>query len=77
MTNRRRGVGLTPMETRRDVILKAALLAEELGYEVFSVAEGWGWDSVPILTELALRTRRIRLASGSCPSGDAAPRRWR
>jgi alkanesulfonate monooxygenase SsuD/methylene tetrahydromethanopterin reductase-like flavin-dependent oxidoreductase (luciferase family) len=64
MTNRRRGVGMTPMETRRDVILKTALLAEELGYEVFSVAEGWGWDSVSILTELALRTRRIRLASG-------------
>jgi alkanesulfonate monooxygenase SsuD/methylene tetrahydromethanopterin reductase-like flavin-dependent oxidoreductase (luciferase family) len=61
---RRRGVGLTPMETRRDIIVKAGLLAEELGYEVFSVAEGWGWDAVPILTELALRTRRIRLASG-------------
>ena len=32
---RRRGVALTPMETRRDVI----------GYEVFSLPEGWGLDS--------------------------------
>jgi alkanesulfonate monooxygenase SsuD/methylene tetrahydromethanopterin reductase-like flavin-dependent oxidoreductase (luciferase family) len=64
MTNRRRGVALTPMETRREVIVKAALVADELGYEVFSVPEGWGWDAIPLLTELALRTRRIRLASG-------------
>ena len=27
----RRGVGLTPMETRRDVIVRAAVLADELG----------------------------------------------
>ncbi|WP_255544970.1 MULTISPECIES: LLM class flavin-dependent oxidoreductase [unclassified Frankia] len=60
----RRGVGLTPMETRRDVIVKAAVLAEELGYEAFAVPEGWGLDSTPIVTEIALRTSRIRLASG-------------
>ncbi|GAB2822003.1 LLM class F420-dependent oxidoreductase [Actinoallomurus bryophytorum] len=60
----RRGVALTPMETRRDVIVKAAVLADELGYETFSVPEGWGLDSTPILAEIALRTARIRLASG-------------
>jgi alkanesulfonate monooxygenase SsuD/methylene tetrahydromethanopterin reductase-like flavin-dependent oxidoreductase (luciferase family) len=60
----RRGVGLTPMETRRDVIVRAALLADELGYEIFAVPEGWGLDSVPVLTEIALRTGGIRLASG-------------
>ena len=64
MTGRRRGVGLTPMETRRDVIVRAAVLADELGYEVFAVPEGWGLDSVPVLTEIALRTTGIRLASG-------------
>jgi hypothetical protein len=31
MTAGRRGVGLTPMETRRDVIVRAAVLADELG----------------------------------------------
>ena len=60
----RRGVGLTPMETRRDVIVRAAVLADELGYELFAVPEGWGLDSTPVLTEIALRTARIRLASG-------------
>jgi alkanesulfonate monooxygenase SsuD/methylene tetrahydromethanopterin reductase-like flavin-dependent oxidoreductase (luciferase family) len=52
------------METRRDVIVRAAVLAEELGYETFAVPEGWGLDSTPVVTEIALRTRRIQLASG-------------
>lgn len=60
----RRGVGLTPMETRRDVIVRAAVLADELGYEIFAVPEGWGLDSGPVLTEIALRTARITLVSG-------------
>jgi alkanesulfonate monooxygenase SsuD/methylene tetrahydromethanopterin reductase-like flavin-dependent oxidoreductase (luciferase family) len=60
----RRGVALTPMETRREVIVKAAVLAEELGYETFAVPEGWGLDSTPVLTEIALRTARIRVVSG-------------
>jgi alkanesulfonate monooxygenase SsuD/methylene tetrahydromethanopterin reductase-like flavin-dependent oxidoreductase (luciferase family) len=64
MSTRRRGVALTPMETRRDVILQAAVLADELGYELFSVAEGWGLDSTLLLTEIALRTRQIHLLSG-------------
>jgi hypothetical protein len=40
MTAGRRGVGLTPMETSRDVIVRAAMLADELGYEVIVVPEG-------------------------------------
>ena len=64
MSSARRGVALTPMETRRDVIVRAAVLADELGYETFSVPEGWGLDSTPVLTEIALRTARIQIASG-------------
>jgi alkanesulfonate monooxygenase SsuD/methylene tetrahydromethanopterin reductase-like flavin-dependent oxidoreductase (luciferase family) len=64
MTSRRRSVGLTPMETRRDIIVRAAVLADELGYESFSVPEGWGLDSTPVLTEIALRTTRIQVTSG-------------
>ncbi len=60
----RRGVALTPMETRRDVIVRAAVLADRLGYEVFVVPEGWGLDSTLVLTEIALRTTAIRLVSG-------------
>src|SRR6185295_16335648 len=60
----RRGIAVTPMETRHDVIVRAAVLADELGYEVFSVAEGWGLDSTILLAELATATRRITLAAG-------------
>ncbi len=59
----RRGVALTPMETRRDVIVRTAVLADELGYETFGLPEGWGLDPGPVLTEIALRTTRIRLVS--------------
>ena len=58
------GVAITPMETRRDVILETALLAEDLGYEVFSLAEGWTYDSTTMLGFIAARTQRIRLLSG-------------
>jgi alkanesulfonate monooxygenase SsuD/methylene tetrahydromethanopterin reductase-like flavin-dependent oxidoreductase (luciferase family) len=64
MTAGRRGVGLTPMETRRDVIVRAAMLADELGYELFAVPEGWGLDSTPVVAEIGLRTATIRVASG-------------
>ena len=40
------------------------MLADELGYETFAVPEGWGLDSTPVLTEIALRTARIQVASG-------------
>lgn len=52
------------METRREVIVRAARLADELGYDTVALPEGWGLDSTPLLTEIALRTRQIRLASG-------------
>ncbi len=64
MTGQRRGVGLTPMETRRDVIVRTAALADDLGYELFAVPEGWGLDSAPVLAEIAMHTTRIKLASG-------------
>ncbi|HEX6673470.1 MAG TPA: LLM class flavin-dependent oxidoreductase [Actinomycetes bacterium] len=63
MSAGRRGVALTPMETRREVIVRAARLADELGYEAFALPEGWGLDSTLVLTEIALRTRRITLVS--------------
>ena len=41
-----------------------AMLADSLGYESFSLPEGWGFDSTLVLTEIALRTQRITLVSG-------------
>lgn len=58
------GVGVTPMETRREVVLRLAILAEELGYSSFTVAEGWGYDAGVLLTEIATRTSRIELGTG-------------
>jgi alkanesulfonate monooxygenase SsuD/methylene tetrahydromethanopterin reductase-like flavin-dependent oxidoreductase (luciferase family) len=64
MTVQRRGVAFTPMETRRDVMVRTARLADELGYEMIALPEGWGLDSTPVLAEIALATERIRLVSG-------------
>jgi len=51
------------METRSDIIVRTAQLADELGYEVFAVPEGWGLDSTVTATEIALCTRRITVVS--------------
>lgn len=64
MADQRRGIALTPMETRREVIVQMAVLADELGYELFSVPEGWGFDSTLVLTEIALKTKQITVMSG-------------
>jgi len=57
-------VGVTPMETRRDVIREVAVHAERCGYSAFFVAEGWGHDASVLLAEIALRTTRIQIGTG-------------
>jgi alkanesulfonate monooxygenase SsuD/methylene tetrahydromethanopterin reductase-like flavin-dependent oxidoreductase (luciferase family) len=57
-------VGLTPMETRRQVVLHVATRAESLGYDAFFLAEGWGHDSSVLLAEVATRTSRIQIGTG-------------
>lgn len=64
MSAGRRGVALTPMETREDIIVRTALLADELGYEAFSLPEAWGNDSTVLLTRIGVQTRRIVLVAG-------------
>jgi alkanesulfonate monooxygenase SsuD/methylene tetrahydromethanopterin reductase-like flavin-dependent oxidoreductase (luciferase family) len=61
---RRLAVGITPMETRPDVVLHLADRAESLGYEAFLLAEGWGHDAPVLLGVIAARTRRIRIGTG-------------
>jgi len=58
------GVALTPLETRREVVVHLAVRAEQLGYREFYLAEGWGHDAAVLLTEVATRTSRIRLGTG-------------
>ncbi len=60
----RRALCFTPMETDRSLIVEASIDAEGAGYEAVIVPEGWGFDSGVILTEIALRTSRIRLVAG-------------
>jgi alkanesulfonate monooxygenase SsuD/methylene tetrahydromethanopterin reductase-like flavin-dependent oxidoreductase (luciferase family) len=45
-------------------MVDTARLADELGFELIAVPEGWGLDSTAVLTEIALATTRIRLVSG-------------
>lgn len=65
MTDTRpRAVGVTPMETRREVVLHLADRAERLGYSGFHLAEGWGHDAGVLLAEVAARTDRIAVGTG-------------
>jgi alkanesulfonate monooxygenase SsuD/methylene tetrahydromethanopterin reductase-like flavin-dependent oxidoreductase (luciferase family) len=57
-------VGLTPLETRRDIVLHVAARAESLGYDAFFLAEGWGHDASVLLAEVATRTSRIQIGTG-------------
>ena len=64
MARQRLAVGLTPMETRRAVVLHVAQRAEDLGFDAFFLAEGWGHDAAVLLAEVATRTSRITLGTG-------------
>lgn len=48
----------------RPAVLRAARLAEELGYHSIWVPEAWGYEQFQLLTEIALATRTLRLATG-------------
>jgi len=63
-SKRQLAVGVTPMETRREVVLHVARKAEELGYDAFALAEGWGHDAGVLLAEIAGQTEHIRIGTG-------------
>ncbi len=48
----------------RKMYLKAAQLADELGYDSFWVPEAWGYDVFPLIAEMAGKTRRLKLGTG-------------
>ncbi|HTQ43010.1 MAG TPA: LLM class flavin-dependent oxidoreductase [Polyangiaceae bacterium] len=48
----------------RGVYVRAAKLADELGYDSFWIPEGWGYEIFSLLAELALVTKRIKLGTG-------------
>lgn len=48
----------------RKLYLRAAILADELGYDSFWLPEAWGYELFTLLTEMALSTKRIKLGTG-------------
>jgi F420-dependent oxidoreductase-like protein len=48
----------------RKMYVRAAQLADELGYHSFWVPEAWGYEIFTVLTEMAIKTKRIQLGTG-------------
>lgn len=48
----------------RKTYLKAARLADKLGYDSFWLPEVWGYDCTTLLAEMAIKTKRIKLGTG-------------
>lgn len=48
----------------RKLYLKAAKLADKLGYDSIWLAEAWGYDNTTLLAEMATQTKNIKLGTG-------------
>ena len=48
----------------RKTVLRTAQLAEDLGYDSIWIPEAWAYEQFQLLTEIALHTKRIKLATG-------------
>lgn len=59
-----RALVFTPMEQRRQLLVEAAVLADQLGYHTVMIPEGWGFDAGIVLAEIAIKTTDIRVAIG-------------
>ena len=48
----------------RKSVLRYAQVADELGYDSFWVPEAWGYEAFSLLTEIAVATKHIKIATG-------------
>jgi F420-dependent oxidoreductase-like protein len=48
----------------RKAVIRAAQLAEELGYDSIWIPEAWAYEQFQLLAEIALKTKRIKVATG-------------
>jgi F420-dependent oxidoreductase-like protein len=48
----------------RKAVLRAARVAEDLGYDSIWIPEAWAYEQFQLLTEIALSTKRLKLATG-------------
>lgn len=57
-------VGFMPLETRREYFIFMAEKVDELNYTAFGLPETWSYDTMLTLTEVALKTKQIKLMAG-------------
>ena len=60
-------IGIVPFwkgYDRKAVLRTAAQLADDLGYDSIWIPEAWAYEQFQLLTEIALATKRLRLATG-------------
>jgi F420-dependent oxidoreductase-like protein len=48
----------------RGAVIRAARMAEELGYDSIWIPEAWAYEQFQLLSEIALATSRIKVATG-------------
>ena len=61
----------------RKNVLRFAQLAEDLGYDSIWIPEAWAYEQFQLLTEIALATRRLKLATGIANVFSRSPSRSR
>ena len=64
ITSNRQGLVAFWKNYDRELNLRAAKLADELGYDSFWLPEAWGYEIFSLLTEMAVKTERIKLGTG-------------
>ncbi|HVM97160.1 MAG TPA: LLM class flavin-dependent oxidoreductase, partial [Candidatus Acidoferrales bacterium] len=59
-------IGIVPFwkQYDRKAVLRAAQLAEDLGYDSIWIPEAWAYEQFQLLTEIAVHTKRLKLATG-------------
>jgi alkanesulfonate monooxygenase SsuD/methylene tetrahydromethanopterin reductase-like flavin-dependent oxidoreductase (luciferase family) len=67
------GAAVTPFQSDAEATIRLAQRAEVLGYGRFGSAEGWTQDAVVVLTQIAMTTSRIGLATTVLPVWSRTP----
>ncbi len=59
-------IGIVPFwkQYDRKTVIRSAQLADDLGYDSIWIPEAWAYEQFQLLTEIALATKRIKLATG-------------
>jgi alkanesulfonate monooxygenase SsuD/methylene tetrahydromethanopterin reductase-like flavin-dependent oxidoreductase (luciferase family) len=57
-------VVMMPLETRHEAILHLATCAESRGYDAIFLPETWTYDTLVLLSNIAVRTRNLKLGTG-------------